>query len=316
MSVLGANVSPDRPLPSDGAIQIGFDRYLLPSTVVRQSFALVDAFGAPVSPVPLVTYDPTARVVTIASPNPPGQVWLEPGQPYQLVLGIAEANSDLGGIRAIDRSTLDPASRRVYGFMAAAPRQAGTGEPAASFCSDVLPVFVAKCATGACHGNAEAASAGLALGTSTGVVQTAIARVARGANTGPIAGRGAPPSRRFGEDMPIVDPGNPGNSWLMYKVLLAPLPSPLPTDAGAATLPVCANGATLSPPFTPLAPFLPQPSAFERGVLSDYVLGREMPYPLPSVTGYSVQALTFDERERVRLWIAQGAAVPECGACQ
>jgi hypothetical protein len=45
-------------------------------------------------------------------------------------------------------------------------------------------------------------------------------------------------------------------------------------------------------------------STVERNALSNYVLGREMPFPP------SGPALTLQEMERMSLWIAQGSAVP------
>ena len=57
---------------------------------------------------------------------------------------------------------------------------------------------------------------------------------------------------------------------------------------------------------------------YERSVLSDFILGREMPFPVVSAGGYGDEPLTFEEREKVRLWIKSlvpGGAVPECGGC-
>ena len=64
-----------------------------------------------------------------------------------------------------------------------------------------------------------------------------------------------------------------------------------------------------------LAPLArPYADDLERTLLSDYVLGREMPYPAPG-NAYFSQPLTFQERERIRIWIARGAPVRDCGAC-
>ena len=49
-------------------------------------------------------------------------------------------------------------------------------------------------------------------------------------------------------------------------------------------------------------------SAAERATLSNYILGRAMPFPF---AGSATQiALTVDEMERMSLWIAQGASAP------
>jgi hypothetical protein len=58
-----------------------------------------------------------------------------------------------------------------------------------------------------------------------------------------------------------------------------------------------------------------RPTDLEHSILSDFVPGREMPFPPASVSSFREQALSFDERERIRLWIAQGANLEECGGC-
>ena len=72
-------------MPADGAVQIAFDRYLLPATVNRQSVVIVDGANQQLGPdlAPIVLYDPIARPVTLA---PPTQPWLTefdwPGWPF------------------------------------------------------------------------------------------------------------------------------------------------------------------------------------------------------------------------------------------
>ena len=56
-----------------------------------------------------------------------------------------------------------------------------------------------------------------------------------------------------------------------------------------------------------------QPDAIEQATLADYVPGREMPYP--GNEGYIGQGLTYEERQRLRLWIDQGAKVDACSRC-
>jgi hypothetical protein len=206
---------------------------------------------------------------------------------------------------------------------------------------------------------------------------TAIGRVSQEANTGPRS-LAAPPTLLFGEDMPILDAtgttGDPANSWMMYKLLLA-VPTPEPVDAGAADdagpgavdagapdasagaldagAPDATVGAADAGPETDgaspesgaldaggtdgeasdgavaAAPTMPAPTdvagahslAFkgisdaERATLSNYILGREMPFPPPSGTTLEDDndPLTLDELERMSLWIAQGA--PTTASC-
>jgi len=303
-------------MPADGAVQIAFDRYLLPSTVNRQSVSIVDGANKPLQPelAPIILYDPIARTVTLA---PPRQPWLTEGQPYKVIIGIPKGDADTGGLRAIDRATVDPAQKRDYAFFVG-PKANKPIEPSVSFCRDVLPIFYAKCSTTpTCHVTGKSAAASLGLDTSVGVGSTALNRVAQGANRGARSSLVTSSEPHFGVDMPLIDPGSPGNSWLLYKIDLARLPVTQQTSPV-----VCTNGLTEAPTtfaFSPLATNA-QRSAdeIERSILSDYVLGREMPFPTPSVGGYSDFALTFDEREKVRLWIQgmpKGSSVPECGGC-
>jgi hypothetical protein len=314
--VLGVNVGPDQPLPADGVIQIAFDRYLLPSTANRQSLGLVDGAHMPLPPelAPVVVYDPVARTVTL---YPPKQPWLTEGQPYTLVLGIPDGNADQGGIRAIDRATLFADQKREFAFIVG-PKTGAVVEPNVSFCRDVLPIFTAKCNVPTCHGNGDVAAASLVLDTSAGVGATAINRIAQGSNTGGRSSGAPSGARLFGVDMPIIDPGNPGNSWLMYKIDLGRQPTltdPAPNIG-------CTNGLLETPTKFTFSPLVPQAQRtadeIERAILSDFILGREMPFPLASPGGYGDVPLTFDEREKVRIWIKNlvpGGALPECGGC-
>lgn len=314
-------------VPSDGVIQLAFDRYLLPSTVTRQSYVIVDNTNRPIDSLALKTvYDPVARTVTILGPNGPGEPWLTPDQVYKLVLPIpTDPKSDLGGFRAIDRAPLGADQKRELVFRAGPPAHQKQIEPEVDFCADVFPLFFMKCNSPACHGSSTSAASGLFLGSADGVRQTARGRIAHGSNT---AGRANTPETTpslFGANMPIIAPGDPGSSWLVYKLELArersgdagPKPELACTPPpGAPSIPAAA------PPFAALAPVQTSPDDIERAILSDHVLGPEMPYPYPPETysearsPYFYTPLTFQEREHVRIWIARGAEVRECGSCK
>jgi hypothetical protein len=314
--VVGVNVGDGQPLPTNGSIQIAFDRYLLPSTVNRQSFAILDGANKPLGAdlVPLVQYDPVARTVTLSAPVQP---WLTEGQPYKLVLGIPDGNADMGGVRAIDRATLSPAQTREFAFFVA-PARPIPQEPAVKFCRDVLPLFAAKCSLSSCHGTGSSAASGLVLDTSAGVAATALNRVAQGSNRGSRSDLSRSIDRLFGFDMPLIDPGNPGNSWLMYKIELAASAS----SSNTGPQYTCANAGPAAATrfaYTPLAPNA-QRSAdnIERAILGNSILGREMPFPSLTAQSYESAPLTFDEREKVRIWIQslpKDATIAECGGC-
>ena len=415
-----ANVGPSKGIPADGAVRVQFDRLLLPSSILRQSVMVIDASGAQFSPQPI--YDPVARTVTLF--DTPDK-WLKPDQPYKVSLKVASSAGDFG-VRAIDGANLNSPS--PIGFITTAATGAGLGEPTMDYCHDVYPLFAERCSASSCHGaritggdparfgtGPSSPAAGLILETVAGVNDTAVNRVANGSNTGALSGRGSAPGPQFGVDMPIIDPGDPGNSWLLYKLLLGQPsdttkptafpscfgtnattvktactsaldctghmaatgvtcdtvttklcvegcssdadcragalcdtklftcntkpPTPLgggctaDTDCGvgwrrACAIPTGAATGTCVVPFDPLPSLaligFPQPQATlmadaERGVLSDFVLGREMPYPNmgPNGPNNGNPALTFEELERVRLWIQQGAHLPpnECTIC-
>ncbi|MBX3259090.1 MAG: hypothetical protein KF782_05180 [Labilithrix sp.] len=326
----------DGVVAADGVIQLAFDRYLLPATITRQSYVVLDSTNTPLDNAAIKTlYDPVARTVTIVGPGGPGAAWLTPDQSYKLVLLVPRDPAvDIGGFRAIDRAPLAEGQKLEFVFRAGEPRRQQTFEPAVDFCADVLPIFFTKCSGPLCHGSSERAAAGLVLGTSEGVRVTARGRVAQGSNTAASATRPESTPSLFGANMEIVKPGDPGSSWLTYKLELA---RPPVVDAGPAIDVVCTppEGALAIPApaaaFTPLAPRILHPSAAERErtILSDYVAGREMPYPYPpesyvpppptagnpAPSAYELTPLDFQERERIRIWIARGAEIRECGGC-
>lgn len=310
--IVDANVGPDRPLPADGAIQVAFDRYLLPSTVTRQAVTVVTAEGEPLptSRVPVVTYDPVARTVTLVPTRPD---WLDVGTLYRLALSIPEGDTDAFGLRAIDRATLDPAQDRVIEFLVTEPTGRPYDEGRVAFCRDVLPIFVARCDGGQCHGAGGGAAAGLELTTAEGLTRTALGQVARAATT---SGRSASPEaegRVFGVNMARVAPGSPGASWLLYKTELAALSPP-------RTTPSCPSASSpgAAPPWVPLTAPRVEAGAEERAALGGYVQGAPMPYPVLGPAGPHTEGLDLTEREILRRWIAQlvpGEPLPACEAC-
>lgn len=226
MHLVSANVSASQLLPANGVIELAFDRLLLPSCITRQTFILEKN-----TITPAIAYDPVTRVVTITPPSA-----LTPGQTYTLGIASPQNAGDANGLRAIDGATLDPASPAIIDFEVTTSISPPPPPPTIDFCNDVFLSTFTTCTTTGCHGTVYPA-AGLLLTTADGVAQTAIGRVAHGSNTGPRAAA-QPPSLVFGEDMPIIDPGNggagnPGDSWLLYKMLMAvPGPDPMSCDGG------------------------------------------------------------------------------------
>ncbi len=303
--LVAANVGTNQKLAPDGSVVLAFDRLLLPDTVTRQSFLVVDGFGVALTPT--VQYDPVNRVVTLGPLA--GAGWLKPDQPYKVILPVPAGDEDTNGVRAVDRATLDPASNREIGFLTTATNAGAPSQPAMNFCTDVLPIFTTHCSASICHGTSTHPAAGLILETPAGIQATAINRPANSANTGPRAVV-RPPGRIFGLDAPLIDPGDPGNSWLMYKLLIAP-PSP---DGTPVSQQQC-GGASGS---APQAPFKP-PVAFtaisddERARLSDFVTGNVMPYPSqPGAVQQTDNLVALADLQRLSSWILQGAKVTDC----
>jgi hypothetical protein len=270
----------DKILSEDESIELSFDRYLKPSTTIRQSFAVRDAFNQPV-PAPLVQYDPVTRIVRVENPEPRPSDWLKPDLPYILLLGVPELGRDLGGFRAIDDAPLDKAQR--FGFQTRGERKA---EPRSrvSFCASVLPVLKDKCAS--CHNAGDP----LDLSASEGVGR-ALGKTARTSTRGP--GNPTAPGKHFGDDMPLIEPGNPANSYLLYKTLLAP--------NGTRQSPRCAD----QPLPQPRVKFSADVSSAHRETLHAFIGGAAMP---PD----TAQALTFEERRALSTWIQNGAETPAC----
>src|SRR6185503_6231851 len=117
---------------------------------------------------------------------------------------------------------------------------------------------------------------GLILTTPDGVDATGRA-IALGANTTAEAASRPSEPALFGLNMARIEPGNPGASWLLYKIEMAPHPK---ADAGTPVAPDCRPSLTDAPPLTaayaPGVRFQREADGIERDILSDYVLGREM----------------------------------------
>lgn len=320
--VVASNVGLQSPLPADGVIQVAFDRYLNPLSANRQGVTLVDEFGNIPGTPPIVVYDPVTRVVTISNPNP-GAPWLEVGQFYKVIFPVSAPDASTLGLRAIDGATIDPATPAI-GFSVAAPTGNPPVDPRIDFCSDVFPLFAATrsqpgiqgvCSSGACHGgDPTSAAQGLALSKPEWIRSTAIGVEAVETTTAAL-GSPLPPEPAFPTGMPIIDPGNPGDSYLLYKLLLPDM-NGVPSARGASVVYSACKPITAPFDYGPSASFA---SSDEAARLSAHVPGRRMPWGDFQADGTFTQGggtpLTLDEIERIRLWIQQGAEIDDCSQC-
>jgi hypothetical protein len=301
-----ANVGPSQPLPENGAIELTFDRLLMPASITRQTFILSTITGSGLTPT--VAYDPVSRVVTL-QPEPGT---MTAGQTYQLTvlprqpgLTYMQPVATVIGVTAIDGATLEvasdggtvdsPAPVQIPFQVTAAATQVGV--LTVDYCSQINKIFAGCAGASGCHGSPPdiMPAQGLVLTDPAGVLATAIGQVAVEANTGPRPAAQSP-NLIFGLDMPIIDPSDPGGSWLMYKVLMAVPPpdeAPVPGPGGDAIVPL---------------------SSTERATLASLVPGREMPFP--TVPSNPIQSqdgqLTIAELETLSVWIGQGAPVQSC----
>lgn len=331
MHVIAANVGLGTPLPQDGVIAITFDRYLNPGTVNRQGVALRDEFGNPPAcgstPFcdPLVDYDPVTRVVRLSNPNP-GQPWLQVGVPVQVIFPVATEEAGSLGLRAIDGASIDP-TQTPLAFTIAPPTGNPPQAPKIDFCADVFPIFGGLrpgtgsrgvCSNAACHGTQSeapvlSAAQGLVLESEDGIRFTALGVPAEEAATGAIT-TATSPSPAFPSGMPIIDPGNPADSYLIYKLLL-------PSSGARASLSLaytlaCSKTVTGAFDYGPSASLA---SDDETNRLAAHVTGARMPWGDLDDAGLAFHfpgtGLSIDDIERIRLWISQGAEVDDCSQC-
>lgn len=151
-------------------------------------------------------------------------------------------------------------------------------------CTPGARSVLAACAVGGCHAPAAAGSGelgaaeGLDLSSPAGIAATAMGRVAHGAQQGEHAARAETRPTRFGRAMPLIAPGSPGNSYLVYKQLLG--------EAYAASA-ASPGGDELS------------------RLRAAFAVGMPMPPSPPAWPG-------LDGLDAELSWIALGASMPAC----
>jgi hypothetical protein len=114
------------------------------------------------------------------------------------------------------------------------------------------------------------------------ILATAIGHTAHGTQAGEHAQDGDGNPARFGRAMPIIDPGDAGNSYLLYKLLAGP------AYAQSAAAP-------------------PDPKEIER-IRTAVVVGMPMP-PTNALPGV---AIPLPGLEDLSAWISQDAPMPAC----
>jgi hypothetical protein len=263
-------------------IELVFDRYLDPRTVQRASVCLrsdpapVNGFQQCTGGVLLnAAYDPAGRVVTYYVD--PGQTpQLLPAATHFLTVHLGDEPGE-AGFHAYDGAPLAQKYELFFGVV----DQGGLtpqGPPTFNECSEVRSFLESSC--GGCHAaqgpeNPDGAPENLIFKPFNGFSQRSQV-VAHGASLGGTGNQGSLRPDRFGAGMNVVTANDPGNSYILYKLLAG-----LPVDA-----------ATIHPDET-------------GRIRADLITGT----PMPPDNAQNTQAAESDIRLLSR-WIAAGA--PSC----
>jgi hypothetical protein len=288
---------PECGVPLNTPIELRFDRVLLPSTATRQSIVLYTGSpnnqpGAGSGDVLQPTYDLVERVVSFRLPEGKG---LAPSTLYTVELPVPVEDADFG-FRAFDRAPL--AATRLplrFSFFTSAVEEAVTPAEPVPDCSEVLTFFSTNPGQGACSNchNSERAPHGLDLSTGNALLATAIGRVAHQTDLGITTGAVLENPSRMGIGMPIIDPGRPDNSYLLYKLIVRPENY----RSSASDPDVCDSDYRVAVDEGCLPP-----SEAERKRLGEwFVLGEPMPLTEPDI------ALDRDRLQAIQRFIRAGA---------
>jgi hypothetical protein len=314
----GADAEDSCGVPVNATLTLRFDRFLNPASVNRQAIRVFtgDPNLSPVIPFD-VHYDPVERVVEFRMPSGYGFV---PRALYQLEL-VVPAQPDDFGIRAFDGAPLAANGAPLsLSFMTSRVTEQPAFRSAPS-CEEIVRDVLAdpelgNCASGDCHHSGPhrlgGAPQGLWLDGRQNLRITAIGRVAHETEFGDQSGVPLQDSPRFGVQMPLIDPRNPGNSFLLYKLLRNPKNfEPCPAETEQELSPVCMTSADPGESLyqrLPLSEFdsvLPSPEESER-LREWFVRGEPMPFPRGEARGVSLQGL-----RALTAFIAAGADCAE-----
>lgn len=284
-------------MPLDVVFELSFDRLLLPATAVRQSIAVYTGTPGVGAPFLLPDYDPLERRLRYRNTG-----WLQPDALYQLRLTLAHEASDYG-LRAFDRASLEPGVvPNEMSFITSSSLAETTTAPAFSepSCDEFAGLLASHCAGACCHGG-ESPVMGLRLDSWSGIEQTAIQRVAHQTETGNTVGVAFLNPARFGVAMPIVDPGSPATSYLLYKLLLSP-----------QNLELCRGGSCSFEALPGAQSCLPLPGDERERLATWFVQGEAMPIVGHGASGAGClpadnRALDCGEMRAITRFIQRGA---------
>jgi hypothetical protein len=295
---------------STTAFIVQTDRLLLPESANRQSVCLQPLLDNVNSPAGCAlgiylapAYDPIRREVTLrltpdAAPLMPQTRYaltlyasLNPGDPGLLSfdgIGLSAPFQVEVGVLDNPPDALPPWNLPAGGDHFCSAPAPGSGSPATT--RSVQQILLLGCGYNSCHGPDHAAE-GLQLDSPEHLVGTAIGHVAHETLTGEIDVPQAA-ALRFGQSMALIDPGEPGSSYLLYKLLAR-------------------RDLALEVPFAPAADPTADPPEVAR-LRNELVVGLPMAPDSPPPNATAVTPLQPGDAEWLSEWILEGAKTPAC----
>jgi uncharacterized membrane protein YgcG len=308
VQIVATNPTPEqKDVGVDTAIWVRFDRFLDPTTVIRQSVRITGGTIGVDGSTPAGTefaspfYDVIERVAVYRLGG------LQPGVRYTVTIWSPDDNQGTG-FRAFDGAPL--AATTTFSFTTSTNPTTSANEPTqpvVNFCSQCTNNHVVRgggqillqgCAFGTCHGTDTEGGPpnNLDLSTFEAFQRTAIGHVAHQTLSGPTS---TPEvlATRFGASMPLIDRNQPGNSYLLYKILIAPTLWP-----AAGAIPAAGEY-----PNQPVGGDI-KPSDDELARLQEsFVMGGTMPL--------GIDSFKIDQARAIQAWIASGAPAPATTSC-
>lgn len=311
LRVLSTDPRPQaREVPLEQSLRIRVSRILRPTSVIRQSIRVTpgvlpeDGGDLPAGVVFFEPrWDPYDRVVTFEMQ--PGYRWI-PSTLYSATLLVPEDDTAIAGLRAFDGVALaEPLS---FAFMPGESVSDPAHDvddvwPTVTYCDGApqaaLPaareVLSGACGGSGCHQRTatSAPAMGLDLASIAGLRATAIRVAARQTMTSAVPGPPVQNPTIFGDGMALIDPGNPGGSYLVFKLIV--------NAASYANAPE--SDANLAPWIGHLQQDTAVPSEEIARLRNAFVRGE----PMPSAGRLQPQAV-----RSIIAWIASGADLVEC----
>lgn len=303
------DASPGCPVPTNAALELRFDRFLLPGGGLAAGLSLYSG-NPPANGVALsARYDLLERVVVLRP--------LRPLQDNTLYTAEIAPSSDVRrGFWAFDGAPLTPGPIPLrFSFKTGSGARPTPVAPPRLLddCQSMSQGPFAICAD--CHATRPSEPGEpnhfppmrLDLASARGLFETAIGHVAHQTQVGnALNDEGLRTPVRFGVQMNLIDPGNPATSYLVYKLLAKSQNFRPGPDSAAAG---CNSGYHV--PVADRACSAPDTEELHR-LREWFVLGEPMPKDAPSSAGaVESRALDRPQLERIVGWIGSGAP---CGA--